>query len=708
MSWDTKSIRNVVLLGHSGSGKTSLAETMVFESGAMTRRGDVASGNTLSDFTDIERERGNSIFSTLLHVNWRNNKINIVDTPGSDDFVGDILCSLKVADTALVVVNAVNGVEVGTELTWEYIEQYKTPAIFVINQLDHDKANFDQTLDQIKMRFGHKVIPVQYPLNAGAQFNTIVDALRMTMYVFDDSGGKPKKVPIPDSEIQRAQEMHNALVEAAAENDESLMEKFFDHGSLTEDELSAGLHLALAKNQIYPVFCVSAEKNIGSGRLMGFINDIAPSPAERSPMPLKGGGELACDASDGTTIFIYKTMSEPQVGNVSYFKVCSGVLKTSDELINQQNSTLERFNQLFESNGKNRTAVDQLRAGDLGVTVKLKNSHTNNTLSVKGKDRIVEPIHFPEPRIRVALKPPSKAEMEKLARALQVLHEEDPTLIVEHSPELKQTLLHGQGQLHLDITRYRVDKIYGLNMEFIRPRIPYRETITREANEVYRHKKQTGGAGQFAEVHMRIEPYHEGMPDPHGLTVRNREYEDLAAGGKLAFYWCIVGGSIDSRFASAIKKGVMAKMMEGPLTGSYCRDIRVCVYDGKMHAVDSNDMAFQLAGTMAFKAAFQHAGPQLLEPIYDLEILCSGDVMGDIMGDLQTRRAIIMGMETEGHYQKILARVPLAELYQYSSTLRSLTQGKAKFSLRFADYAAVPSEIQHKLLAEYQAEMQEA
>lgn len=708
MSWDTKNIRNVVLLGHSGSGKTTLAETMVFESGALTRRGDIASGNTLSDFTEIERERGNSIFSTLLHVNWRTNKINIVDTPGSDDFVGDILCSLKVADTALVIVNSVNGVEVGTELTWEYIEQYKTPAIFVINHLDNDKANFDQTLDQIKMRFGHKVIEVQYPLNPGSSFNTIVDALRMVMYVFDESGGKPKKVPIPDSEIQRAQELHNALVEAAAENDESLMEKFFDHGSLTEDELSEGLKHALANNQIYPVFCVSAIKNIGSGRLMGFINDIAPSPADRNPMPLQGGGELKCDSKDGTTIFIYKTMSEPQVGNVSYFKVCSGVIKHSDELINQQNSTVERVNQLFESNGKNRTSVDQLRAGDLGVAVKLKNTHTNNTLSVKGKDRIVDPIHFPEPRIRAAIKPPSKADMEKLARALQVLHEEDPTLIIEHSPELKQTLLHGQGQLHLDITRYRVDKFYGLNMEFIKPRIPYRETITKEANEVYRHKKQTGGAGQFAEVHMRIEPYHEGMPDPHALTVRSREYDDLAAGGKLAFYWCVVGGSIDTRFASAIKKGVMAKMMEGPLTGSYCRDIRVCVYDGKMHAVDSNDMAFQLAGTMAFKAAFQHAGPQLLEPIYDLEILCSGDVMGDIMGDLQTRRAIIMGMEAEGHYQKILARVPLSELYQYSSTLRSLTQGKAKFSRRFAEYAPVPGEIQQKLIADYQAEYQEA
>jgi elongation factor G len=601
-----------------------------------------------------------------------------------------------------------NGVEVGTELTWENIEEYQTPAIFVINQLDHDKANFDQSLDQLKMRFGNKVLPLQYPLNTGAQFNTIVDALRMIMYVFSDDGGKPQKVDIPDSEIQRAQEMHNVLVEAAAENDEALMEKFFDEGSLTEEELTAGLKLALAKKEFYPVFCVSAEKNIGSGRLMGFINDISPAPDDRSAMPLEGGGELKCSTSDGATVFIYKTMSEPQVGNVSYFKICSGVLNVGDELVNQQNNSTERMNQLFESNGKNRNGVNQFRAGDLGVTVKLKNSHTNNTLSVKGKDRIVDPIHFPAPRIRAAIKPPSKAELEKLARALQGLHEEDPTLIIEHSPELRQMLLHGQGQLHLDITKYRIEKVHGISMEYIKPRIPYRETITREATEIYRHKKQTGGAGQFAEVHMRIEPYFEGMPDPHGLNVRNRDYEELEAGGKLAFYWCVVGGAIDTRFSSAIKKGVMSKMMEGPLTGSYCRDIRVCVFDGKMHAVDSNDMAFQIAGSYAFRNGFQKAAPQLLEPIYDLEILCASEVMGDVMGDLQTRRAIIMGMAAEGHYQKILVRVPLAELYQYSSTLRSLTQGKAKFNRKFAEYAPVPGDIQQRLIAEYEAEYQEA
>ena len=702
MSVETKNIRNVVLLGHSGSGKTLFIESMLFESGAISRRGTIEGQNTASDYTKIEQERGNSLFSALMHVQWRGNKINIIDTPGYDDFVGEVISSLKVADTAVMLVNASSGVEVGTELLWEYVESYGTPCLFVINQLDHDKANYDTTLEQIKSRFGPKIIPVQYPINPGTGFNTIVDALRMIMYVFPKDGGKPEKKQIPESEMGRATAMHQALVEAAAENDESLMEKFFDEGSLNEQELAKGLNIALAHQQIFPVFCASGKLNMGSGRIMGFINDIAPSPADR-PVPLSTKGDPIPPVATGPTrIFIYKTISEPQVGNVSYFKVYSGTLKTGDDLINLSNSNHERIAQIYVSEGKNREAVNELKAGDLGVTVKLKESHTNNSLVSKGVDSGIEAIHFPEPRIRVAVTPPNKGDIDKLAKALHVTHEEDPTLIIEQSAELRQTLLHGQGQLHLDLIRSRIEKMYGITMTFEEPRIPYRETITKMANESYRHKKQTGGAGQFAEVHMRIEPYHEGMPDPAALTVRNREYEKLPWGGTLAFYWCIVGGSIDSKFSSAIKKGVMNKMTEGPLTGSHCRDIRVCIYDGKMHPVDSNDMAFQLAGTMAFKNAFQHAGPQLLEPIYDLSILCQDDVMGDVMGDLQTRRAIIMGMEREGHYQKILARVPLAELHEYSSTLRSLTQGKAKFSMKIADYQQVPSDLQQKLVAEYQ------
>ncbi len=703
MGVDTKNLRNVVLLGHSGSGKTLFVESMLFESGAITRRGTIDGQNTASDYTKIEQERGNSLFSALMHVQWRNNKINIIDTPGYDDFVGEVISSLKVADTAVMLVNAASGVEVGTELLWEYVEKFETPCLFVINQCDHEKANYDTTLEQIKSRFGARCLPVQYPLQTGPGFNTIIDALRMVMYVFPKDGGKPEKKPIPESELSRAHDMHQALVEAAAENDEGLMEKFFDAGSLNEEELAKGLNIALSKQQVFPIFCASGKLNMGSGRIMGFINDIAPSPADRPAPKGKKGETIATDATGPTRVFIYKTISEPQVGNVSYFKVYSGVLRPGDDLINLANNNHERIAQIFVSEGKNRESVNELRAGDLGVTVKLKESHTNNTLASKGVDSAIEEIHFPEPRIRVAVAPPNKADMEKLAKALHTTHEEDPTLTIEHSAELKQMLLHAQGQLHLDLIKYRIEKTFGVTMVFEKPKIPYRETITKMANEVYRHKKQTGGAGQFAEVHMRIEPYHEGMKDPEALTVRNRELEPLPWGGTLAFFWCIVGGSIDSKFSNAIKKGVMNKMTEGPLTGSHCRDIRVSVYDGKMHPVDSNDMAFQLAGTMAFKNAFQHAGPQLLEPIYDLSILCAGDVMGDVMGDLQTRRAIIMGMESEGHYQKILARVPLAELHDYSSTLRSLTQGKAKFSMKLSDYQQVPADIQSKLVAEYQA-----
>jgi len=708
MSFDTKNLRNVVLLGHPGAGKTTFAETMLFESGAIERRGTVDDQSTISDYTNIEKERGNSIFSTLMHAKWKDSKINIIDTPGFDDFVGEVISSLKVADTGVVLLNAKNGVEVGTELIWEYIEKYNTPALFVINQLDHEKADYQITLEQTQERFGNKVIPVQYPINSGVGFNKIVDALRMVMYVFPDGGGKPEKQEIPESEIRRAQEMHNELVEAAAENDMELMEKFFEEGSLTEEELADGLTKALAMGEIYPVFCCSATRNMGSGRIMGFINDICPSPADRPAAKLEDGAELVCDAEADTTIFIYKTISEPKVGNVSYFKVYSGTLSHGDELVNASNRNSERFNQLFVSEGKNRTAIERLKAGDIGVTVKLKESHSNTTLNSPGIDRKIEPMHFPESRIRVAIEPPSKQEMEKLMKALHQIADEDPTLVVEQSHTLKQTLLHGQGQLHLDIVKYRIEKVNGISMKFIRPRIAYRETITKAADAHYRHKKQSGGAGQFAEIHMRIEPYYEGIPEPADLSVRNTEIEELPWGGKLVFYWCIVGGSIDAKFSNAIKKGIMQKMEEGPLTGSQCQDIRVCIYDGKMHAVDSNDMAFMLAAMQGFKRAFKDAAPQLLEPIYEVEILCAADVMGDVMGDLQTRRAMIQGMDTEGHYQRIMAKVPVAEMYQYSSALRSLSQGRAKFHRHFSEYAPLPHDIQQRLIEEYQEDLAEA
>lgn len=707
MNFETKDLRNVVLLGHAHSGKTTLIECMLYEAHGITRRGNVEEGNTVSDYNPLEQERKSSLFSSLEHTIWKGSKINIIDTPGSDDFIGEVISALKVADNALMILNAAHGVEVGTELMWEYVEKFNTPALFVINQLDHEKADFENTLEQAVSRFGKKVVPIQYPINQGIGFNSIVDALRMVVYEFPPDGGKPIKKDIPEQEKEKALELHNKLVEAAAENDEELMTRFFEQGTLSEEDLAYGLRMAIAHQSIFPVFCASAKNNMGTGRIMGFIHDICPSPADRPAAPLEGGGTLPCNSEDQTTIFIYKTITEPKVGNVSYFKVYAGKLKTGDELVNASNRNSERFGQLYIANGKNREAVEILYAGDIGVVVKLKDSHTNNTLNVKGLDRKIEPIHFPEPRIRVAVVPPSKNDVEKLAKALHIIQEEDPTVIVEQSAELKQMLLYGQGQLHLDMVRQRVEKGQDIHMDFVKPRIPYRETITRVANGDYRHKKQSGGAGQFAEVHMRIEPYYEGMPDPSDLTVRNREEDIMPWGGKLVFYWCIVGGSIDAKFSNAIKKGVLNKMSEGPLTGSRCRDIRVCIYDGKMHPVDSNDMAFQIAGTMAFKNNFQNAGPQLLEPIYDLEILCSDTAMGDIMGDLQTRRAIIMGMDSDGHYQKIKARVPLAEIDNYGSTLRSLTQGRAKFSLKFAEYGPVPSDLQRKLTDEYAKEYQE-
>lgn len=708
MSTNTKDLRNVVLLGHSGSGKTTFIETMLFEGGAIKRRGTIEAHNTVSDNTDLEHQRENTLFSHQMFVNWRKNKINVLDTPGFDDFVGEVIASLKVADTALILVNASAGVEVGTELVWEYVEKYQTPTLFVVNQIDHPKADYEASLEQIKNRFGAKALPIQYPLNSGEGFNQIIDALRMVMYEFPATGGKPEKKPIPESELARANEMHNALVEIAAENEEGLMEKYFEEGNLSEEELAQGLNIALAKHDFFPIFVASGLKDMGSGRIMGFIDDIAPSPADRAGEKLENGELLKCDSNDKTTLFIYKTQSEPQVGIVSYFKVYSGELKPGDELVNAENGETERISQIFLAEGKDRTPVDKLVAGDLGVTVKLKYGHSNNTLNSKGIDRKIEPMHFPESRIRKAIFTENAAEMEKLISSLHKIQEEDPTLQVLQSNETKETILSGQGQLHLDLVKFRLEKEFGVKMEMKNPKVSYRETITGKADADYRHKKQSGGAGQFGEIHMRVENYYEGMPEPDGFNIRNKEFEDLPWGGKFAFYWCIVGGAIDSRYIGAIKKGIMQQMKEGPLTGSHCQNIRVSVYDGKMHSVDSNDISFQLAASGAFKEAFHSAKPQLLEPMYHVEILCPDECTGDVMGDLQTRRAMISGMDTEGHYQKIMAEVPLAEMNDYGSTLRSLTGGRAKFTMKFSDYQLVPANVQQELVKQHSLEKAEA
>lgn len=699
--FDTSHVKNIVLLGHAGSGKTTLAECMLYEAGVINRKGNISEKNTTGDYHELEQERGNSIFSKLLHAKWRGYKINIIDTPGYDDFSGEVIAALRVADTGLMLLNAVMGVEVSTDIIWEYTEQFKTPMIFAVNKLDDDNADFDKTVREAKAHFGNKVVMVQYPRQTGAGFHEIIDVLRMTMYKFKDTGGKPDKLPIPEEEKAKAEALHKELVEAVASNDETLMEKYFDQGELDEDEMKNGLKKAMINHDLFPLFCLSAERNMGSGRLMGFIDNVCPSANEMPPQTTRKGEALPCDANGPACLFIYKTVSEPHVGELSFFKVYSGVIKSGMDLENESTGVTEKISQLFLVEGNKRTQVNELVAGDIGATLKLKNTHVNNTLHVKGRNYELPPIEFPAPNMTVAIETLKKGEEEKLSQALHQLREEDPTLRVEVSSELKQTLIHCQGDMHLAVAKWKIEHNHKLEVKFVKPRIAYRETIRRPADASYRHKKQSGGAGQFGEVFMRIEPWYEGLAEPKDLTVRGRDTYDLDWGGKLVFYNCIVGGAIDARFLPSILKGVMEKMQNGPLTGSYARDIRVSVYDGKMHPVDSNDISFKIAGLQAFRQAFQQADPQILEPIYLVEVLCPDELTGAVMGDLQSRRAIVEGMDNERHFRKITAKVPLAEMEGYSSSLRSITQGRAKFSMRFNSYEPVPGDLQRRLMEEY-------
>ncbi len=699
--YDDKHIKNIVLLGAPKSGKTLLAEDMIYEAGIIHRRGTIEGKNTVSDYHDIEQERGNSVFATPLHTEWHDYKINIIDTPGFDDFCGEMISSIRVADTCVVAINAQHGVEVGTELVWNYIENFDKPVIFAVNQLDHPKSNFDDALHSLRNRFGSAVTQMQYPVTEGEGFNAIIDLLKMVMYRFPSEGGKPEKLAIPSSETEKANQLHNELVEKAAENDEKLMEKYFEKGTLDEDEMRFGLKLGMIHRDVYPVFCMSAKKNMGSGRLMGFIDNVAPSPREARPETTLTGSEIAFDPAQPTVLFVFKSHLEPNLGKLSYFKVISGEVTSNSELINSQTGAVERFHQLFIMDGKNRNPIEKLVAGDIGATLKLKDTFTNQTLHSKGHEVSVQPIEFPEPRIRTAVIAQTKGDDEKIGEVLNKIHQEDPTLDVRYSKELKQLIISAQGEQHLGVAKWYLDNVYKLHTDFISPRISYRETIRKPSAASYRHKKQSGGAGQFGEVHLKIEPYFEGMPEPTEFPVRGKEVIDLEWGGKLVFYNCIVGGVIDARFIPSILKGVMEKMEEGPITGSYVRDVRVMVYDGKMHPVDSNDISFKIAGMMAFKEAFMKAEPQLLEPFYDLTVNVPEEMMGDVMSDLQTRRSLIVGMDSKGNHQVIKAKTPLSELDRYSTTLRSLSQGRASFSQRFSEYAPMSFELQQKLAKEF-------
>lgn len=708
--YGTHNIKNIALLGNDGSGKTTLTEALLFESGQIARRGRITMKNTVSDYFPVEQDYGYSVFSTVFHVEWNEKKLNIIDCPGSDDFVGAALTALNVTDTALLLINGQYGPEVGTQNHFRYTEKLNKPVIFLVNQLDDEKCDYNNIIEQLQTIYGAKAIPVQYPVKTGPDFNAVIDVILMKKLTWGPEGGRPTIEDIPAEEQERAMELHKALVEAAAENDEALMEKFFEEEHLTEDEMREGIRKGMVTRSIFPIFCVCASKNMGVGRLMEFLGNVVPFVDEMPPVHCTRGEEVPVDADGPTSLYFFKTGIEPHIGEVQYFKVMSGKVREGDDLSNADRGSKERMAQLFVASGANREKVEELVAGDIGCTVKLKDVRTGNTLNDKDCDYRFNWIKYPEPKYTRAIKAVNEADTEKMMAALTRMRQEDPTWVIEQSKELRQTLVHGQGEFHLRTLKWRLENNDKIAVEFIEPKIPYRETITKAARADYRHKKQSGGAGQFGEVHLIVEPYSDGMPDPTvykfdgqeiRVNVRNKEEIPLEWGGKLVFINSVVGGAIDARFMPAILKGIMSRMEQGPLTGSYARDVRVIVYDGKMHPVDSNELSFMLAGRNAFSMAFKNANPKLLEPIYDVEVFTPADKMGDVMSDLQGRRGMIVGMSSENGYEKLQAKVPLNELSTYSTTLSSLTGGRAGFIMKFASYELMPGELQKKLTEEF-------
>ena len=711
-NYSAKEIKNIVLIGAPGSGKTTLAEAMAYEGKVIDRRGSIENNNTLSDNTDIEHEYKRSIYATTLFTEFMGRKLNIIDCPGSDDFCGNLFSAFKVGDVGIMVLNGQNGWEVGAEIQSRYARILNKPLIGVINQLDGDKANFEATVEGIRAASSVKPVIVQYPVEQGAGFTSFIDVLMMKLYRFTDENGTREELDIPEDQMEYALALNQELSEAAAVYDDALMELYFEKGALTQDDIRSGLKLGVANREVMPIFCASGKRDIGTKRLMEFIINVAPGPTTPTTAPkftTIEGEDLAADETQPAVAFIFKSQIEQHIGEITYFRVVRGKITEGMELINSRTGNKEKISQLFAVAGKNRIKVSELSAGDIGCTVKLKGTRTNDTLAA-GEHVRVAPIVFPEPRYRAAVKAKEQGDEEKLGKLLNDIKYEDPTILVEYSKELKQTIIQGQGEHHLNIVKSRLANDNKLEIEYFAPKIPYRETITKVAQADYRHKKQSGGAGQFGEVHMVVEPYYEGMPEPtkykvNGkditVNIKGKEEYDLDWGGKLQFYNSIVGGAIDARFMPAILKGIMEKMDEGPLTGSYARDIRVVIYDGKMHPVDSNEISFKLAARNAFKEAFRNAGPKIMEPIYNVEVLTPSDYMGAVMSDLQNRRAMIMGMESDKGFDRLNARVPLAELYRYSTSLSSLTSGAATYTMQFASYEQVPSDVQDKLLKAY-------
>lgn len=711
--YNSHEIKNIALLGNDGSGKTTLTEALLFECGQIKRRGRITAKNTVSDYFPVEQDYGYSVFSTVFHTEWKGKKLNIIDCPGSDDFVGAALTALNVTDTALLLINGQFGPEVGTQNHFRYTEKLHKPVIFLVNQLDSDSCDYDTVVDDLQSIYGQKVVPVQYPVKTGPDFNALIDVILMKKLTWGPDGGEPQLEDIPAEEKDKAEAMHKALVEAAAENDEGLMEKFFETEHLTEDEMREGIRKGMVTRSIFPVFCVCASKNMGVGRLMEFLGNVVPFVDEMPAVHNTRGEEVKPDPAGPTSIYFFKTGVEPHIGEVQYFKVMSGTVHEGDDLANADRGSKERMAQIFVCSGASREKVEQLQAGDIGCTVKLKDVRTGNTLNGKDCENRFNFIKYPNPKYTRAIKAANEADTEKMMAALNRMRQEDPTWEVEQSKELRQILVHGQGEFHLRTLKWRLENLDKIPVEFYEPRIPYRETITKAARADYRHKKQSGGAGQFGEVHLVVEPYSDGMPDPTvykfggqeiRVTINGKEEIPLEWGGKLVFINSVVGGAIDARFMPAILKGIMSRMEQGPLTGSYARDVRVVVYDGKMHPVDSNELSFMLAGRNAFSQAFKEAGPKILEPIYDVEVFVPADKMGDVMSDLQGRRGLIVGMSSENGYEKLQAKVPLKEMSNYSTSLSSLTGGRASFIMKFASYELVPGDLQKKLIEAHEAE----
>ena len=687
-----QTIRNIALAGHGGSGKTSLAEAMAFTAGTTTRLGKVEEGTTVSDYHPDEIERQISINTSILFCEWKNSKLNILDTPGYTDFTGEVKCGLRVADTALIALKAVEGVEVGTEIAWEYTKEYHNAVVFVVNKLDNENADFDKVVLRIQERFSHDAIPLHFPVEQGMGFDAVVDLVRMKVLQYARDGkGKYTEAEIPQEMKAKADQMREALIEKIAETDETLLDTFFEKGSLSEKELYEGLKTGVRTRKIFPIVCCAASHNIGTASVLDFLVDFTPSPADM-PEPVAtlvvGNGQekkevrIKPDAAGQPTLFVFKTLSETHVGELSFFRVYSGTTTQGMDMVNEANNKTERLSQIFAMNGKERREVGKLAAGDIGAVVKLKDTHTNNTLSSKAFSVILPPIQFPGPVISMAIVSKAKGDEDKIANGLHILHEEDPTFVVTVDPELHQTVISGQGELHLAIIIKRLKARFGVEVDMVEPKIPYRETIRGKCPEVeYKHKKQTGGRGQFGHVWLKIEP----KPRGEGF-----EFDDA-----------IVGGVVPGRFVPAVEKGVIEAMNDGVIAGYKVVDVKATLFDGSYHTVDSDENSFKIAGRMAFKKGFKEAKPILLEPIYEIEVKVPDEYMGDVMGDISSRRGKILGVESDDAHQIVKALLPLKELHRYSTTLRSMTQGRGIHKQRFNHYEEVPKEIAEKIIAEH-------